>query len=163
MNLYDMDKAINDVLENGFSVDEETGEILFETTDLESLEISKEEKLENIGLFIKALDADAKAIKEEEQNLATRRKRKEAKAEYLRTYISNFMASIEQTSFETPRVSLSFRKSTQVEVDDFELPAKWFKKKITKAPDKTAIKKALQNGEKIQGAKIVTKNNLQLK
>jgi hypothetical protein len=43
------------------------------------------------------------------------------------------------------------------------LPKEYLKEKIEINPDKTAIKKALEQGEIIYGALLVTKSNLQIK
>ena len=40
MNLFEINKAISDVIEKGFYEDEETGEILFEIDDLDDLKIT---------------------------------------------------------------------------------------------------------------------------
>ena len=61
-------------------------------------------------------------------------------------------------------LQLSFRKSESVEVFDESLVDEKFKKVKTEISlDKTAIKNAIKNGEDVQGAKIVEKNNLQIK
>ena len=72
MNLYQIDAEILKV------IDFETGEVLDEDK-LEELQMSKNEKIENILLYIKNLNADAEIIKAEEKALAERRKAKENK------------------------------------------------------------------------------------
>ena len=51
-----------------------------------------------------------------------------------------------------------------MEIVDFDkLPEEYIKTKIEKNPDKVAIKNAIKNGENINGAKIVTNYNIQIK
>jgi hypothetical protein len=51
-----------------------------------------------------------------------------------------------------------------VEVTDCnQLPKEYLKEKIEISADKTAIKKAIESGENISGALLVTKSNLQIK
>lgn len=67
-------------------------------------------------------------------------------------------------NFETGLHKISNRISKSVEVTDCNLlPKEYIKEKIEIKPDKTAIKKALEQGEIISGALLVTKSNLQIK
>ena len=81
MNLYEIDNAILEC------VDMETGEIV-DTEKLAALQMERDQKIENIGCWIKNLNADAKALKEEKDNLAARQKAVENKAASLKEYLS---------------------------------------------------------------------------
>lgn len=163
--LYELDRAICDVLENGFHVDEETGEVFFEGEDLDALEAERADKLEAVACFIKCLDAEAAAIKAEETALAARRRAKEAKAGRLRAYLANSLQNAGESRFETSRCALSFRKSEAVEIVDEALlfAFGYCDEKITTAPNKTKIKKALKAGDAVPGAQLVVKQNIQVK
>ena len=51
---WGISKQIADVVENGFSYDEETGEIIFTSDDLEALEVALEEKIQSLsGIHLK--------------------------------------------------------------------------------------------------------------
>jgi len=66
-------------------------------------------------------------------------------------------------AFEVGFNKFGTRKSSSVEVEDVnELPKEYKVVKVTEQADKAAIKKALQNGEKIPGCKIVEKKNLKI-
>ena len=56
MKLYEINQHYLEVLENGFSFDEETGEILFDKENLDQLEGAFEEKVDNIACYIKDLE-----------------------------------------------------------------------------------------------------------
>ena len=61
-------------------------------------------------------------------------------------------------------VAATFRKSVQTIIDDLDQVPKQYKTvKVETTPDKTAIKKAIQEGEIIEGAHLEEKNNLQIK
>lgn len=160
--LYELDRAICDVLENGFHVDEETGEAFFEGEDLEALEAERSAKLEAVACFIKNLDAEAAAIKAEETALAARRKAKEAKADRLRAYLANSLQNAGESRFETSRCLLSFRKSEAVEIMDESLLLPDYVS-FKKVPNKAALKRALKNGAQLKGARLVVKQNIQVK
>ena len=153
MTLYEINTALMAL------IDDESGEI----TDYDKfteLEMTLAEKRENILLWIKNLNADAKAIKEEEKVLADRRKVIENKADNLRKYIEYDLAG---EKFKTARVSVSYRKSTAVNVLDLnKIPAEYLRMKEPEA-DKTAIKEALNKGVKIEGAELVENISMQIK
>lgn len=168
MNLYELDNSIIELLENGFneaSIDKETGEIDFNKASqfLDELQIERKTKLENIALFIKNLESEADAIKQEEQNLKARREAKEKKIDKLRDYLSQSMLMFGELKFETPRVAMSFRTSKIVEVNEEILDKQYFKEKIEYSVDKKAIKEAIANGIEVAGACINEKKNLQIK
>ncbi len=168
-SLYELNKEINELLENGFNlacVDVETGEIDMEKAAeyLETLQLERSEKVESIALFIKNLKSDAEKIKDEEKSLKARREAKERKADWLSEYLKSSMLQSGDKKFETARVVLSFRSSKQVVVDDLEkLDKAYITEKITYAADKNAIKEAIANGVEVVGARIEEKQNLQIK
>jgi hypothetical protein len=115
-------------------------------------------------LFIKNLESDANQIKAEKDALAQREKSAKNKAESLRRYLSDFLAG---QKFETPRVAISFRKSTSVEADvETLMKANYcgdYLKYSLPTVDKVAVKKALQNGIELEGCRLVENQNMQIK
>jgi len=74
------------------------------------------------------------------------------------------MAVYQFGDFETGLHKISIRTSKSVEITDLnEIPKEYIKEKIEINPDKTRIKKAIEQGEIISGALLVTKSNLQIK
>ena len=132
MNLFEIEKSINDLLEVGYQefVDEETGEFDEEAFNksLSELEVEKSQKIENIGLFIKNLNTDIADLKAEEKAMAERRKAKERKVESLKRFLS---AVLNGEKFETAKLALSFRRSEQVQiVDEKKIPEEFMKIQI---------------------------------
>ena len=165
MKLYEINDKIYELL-NQEIMDPETGEILdingFD--QLKELELAREVKIENTGLFIKNLDADVAALKEEEKRLAERRKVKENKLNWTKRFLDEFLKAEDVAKFETPKVKMSFRKSESVCINDEEMiPAEYFKFKMIKTPDKVTMKKHLKEGAEIAGAELVVNMNLQVK
>lgn len=161
-SLYELDQAVLTVLENGLVFDEETGEILFDEDNFNELEGARNDKMENVALYIKSLDADALAIRAEEKALAERRSIKERKAERLRDYLTRSMQTFGDTKLETPRVAISFRKSESVEITG-DVPRGFCKVEEKVTPDKKAIKAAIKGGETVEGAELITRQNIQIK
>ena len=152
MTLYEINQQI---AEFNFQIDEETGEIL-NTMQLDELIMAREDKAENVALFIKNLRAEAEAIKAEEKALASRRKQTERKAESLAEYLQY---CLDGDKLKTPKVSVSYRKSDQVWCDDInEVPKKFLRIRDPEL-DKTAIKKAIKAGEET-GCRLETYTNM---
>jgi hypothetical protein len=168
MKLYEIRHEITELLERGFDIDLDTGEVLDIAPKLDALQMDEREKLENIALYIKGLNAEAAAIREEERTLAERRRTKENRAERLHQYISAHMIVADIDALETARVKLTFRKSTATEIDA-DVFMKWaviggdYLKHSDPVPDKKLIADALKAGADIPGASLVERRNLQVK
>ena len=164
--LYEINRKIEEILDRLYeTADEETGEvsedILFELSDMQE---ERKTKLDNIGAYIKNLEADAKAIKDEIANLKKRMDAKTRKADRLRQYVAEDLLCHNEKKMETGRIAYSFRPSKQVIVEDeSQIPSEYMKEKVSVEPDKTAIKKAIEAGEEIAGCQLVEKQNLQIK
>ena len=123
-----------------------------------------DEKLGNIGAYIKNLEAEAAAIKTERDNLKKRMDSKQREIDRLKEYVSNSLLSNNEKKMETSRVAFSFRSSEQVEIHDQEqIPKEYMKEKTTYDPDKTAIKNAIKGGQEVAGCELIQKQNLQIK
>ena len=154
MTLYEIDNAIREVLES--AADPETGELVDEELleQYDKLIMDRDQKVENIGLFIKNLEADAKAIREEEKALADRRRAAENKAEHLRNYLQFCLGG---QKFSTPRLAVSFRKSKKLQFDEahlYDIPDDYLRYKEPEL-DKKRITEALKAGEDIPGCSLV--------
>lgn len=154
MTLYEIDNAIREVLES--AADPETGELVDEALleQYDKLIMDRDQKVENIGLYIKNLEADAAAIKAEAKNLTARAKAAENKAEHLRNYMQ---FCLDGQKFQSPRLSVSFRRSQKVEVDQnrlFEIPDDYLRYKDPEV-DKKRVSEALKAGEDIPGCTLV--------
>lgn len=163
--LYEINRKIEEILDRLYeTVDEETGEvsedILFELTDLQE---ERKTKLDNIGAYIKNLEAEAKAIKEEIANLKKRMDAKTRKADRLRQYVAQDLLAHDEKKMETSRIKYSFLPSTQVKVDEALISKKYIIKKIETKVDIAGIKMLLKEGHKIRGAELVENQNLQIK
>lgn len=145
MKLYEINEKILEC------VDAETGEIL-DFEKLDELQIEKETKIENIALWIKDLDAEAKALKAEKQAFEERQKAAEKKVESLKQYLSYIL---EGTNFKTTKAIVNFRKTQKVDVPDVYKLDENFLRYSEPTADKVAIKKAIQAGETVEGASLI--------
>lgn len=162
-----------------FAIDEETAELErmldlyasenegditdFPMTDeFERLKGERVDKLLNIGAWIKSLEAEAQAHKDEQKRQGDRARVIGNKAASLKSLISYHLANGEK--LHDTRVALSYRKSEKVVVDvkPEDLPAHLATVTTTVIPDKKAIK-ALLKGEGCEFGHIEETMNLQVK
>lgn len=152
--LYEIDQSILDC------IDPETGEII-DAEKLNSLMIERDVKIESVALWVKNLLSDAEAYRAEKEAFAEREKAAKTKAESLKTWLTN---ALNGQNFSTNQVSIGFRKSESVLIEDeSKIPFEFIREKVETAPDKTLIKKVLKNGEEVPGCRISTNTNIQIK
>lgn len=161
MNLYDIDQALLAL------VDLETGEIL-DYEAFAELKMAREEKIEGMALWCKNLDAEATAIKAEEDALAERRKALEKRSKSLKEYLTMIL---DGGKFSTARVACTFRKSKAVEIPDeaafiqaMEASQHYeYLKYSAPKVNRTEITNAIKAGKEVPGAQLIEKNNLSIK
>ena len=152
MNLYEIKREILDC------VDTETGEII-DYEKLEALSIEKDEKIENILLWLKNLYAQAAALKAEKLNFAKRQTVCENQIERLEKFITDILGG---NKWESAKVKASFRKSDElIMAEDAKIPVAFRKQKIEL--DKAGMKAAIKSGKKYKGFSLIEKQNLQIK
>lgn len=155
MTLYEIDKRIIDL------IDDETGEIIDSNLNtFDELMMERNNKIENVALWIKNLRADAEAYKAEAQAFVDRKKAAERKIESLTRLLE---ITLRGRKFKTERVQIGYRKSDSVQIDkDAKLPDEYLRFREPE-PDKAALKKALKDGVEIKGARLEEKLNMQVK
>lgn len=157
MNLYEIEQEIMSC------VDMESGEVI-DFEKLDALTMERDQKIENIALWVKNLEADAKAYKEEKDNFAQKQKSAENKAKSLKEYLSRFL---DGTAYKSTKVNVSFRTSKAVDVFDISALMTMddcdnYLKYNEPEPDKTAIKNAIASGVNVPGCQIVENQNIQI-
>lgn len=161
--LYEISTNIREVIENGFATDDD-GVITFDESDLESLQEDLKDKLEACALMLKNWNADATAIKAEEDALKGRRQTLSNKIENLQKYMTTCMQFNGIPKLETSKARVSFRKSEAVTITNEEvIPQEYIKTTITMKPSLSDIKKAIKDGNDVPGAHLEVKQNIQIK
>lgn len=156
MTLYEINEKLRDF---DFEIDEETGEIL-NADELDNLELSKSEKIENICLLIKNLKADAVAYKNEKDSFSDKERVTKNRIKSLTGYLES---ALDGETFKSTKASITYRKSEVIEVvDGAEIPKEYLRFKEPEI-DKVELKKAVKSGINIAGVQIVEKLNMQIK
>lgn len=152
-SLYEIDRQILDL------VAPETGEIM-DGAAFDQLQMAREDKLEGIACFIKNNDAQAAAIRAEEKALAARRKVLENQTERLKNILAEALGG---EKFQTAKVSVTFRRTSSVELVEPALAIAWAQTNgynglvKYKAPEigKDDLGKLLRSGIEVPGVALV--------
>ena len=155
MKLYEIENRIQEVIENGFSVDEETGEF-FESEDLEALEVTKAEKCLNVGKYVKNLLGELSMVENERKSLQAREKALKNKVDSLKKYLEFYAYD---QSFIDGAVKIKFQKQADelvIKKDISDIPDLFIRTKPeVKEVDKVELKKFLKSGNSVDYAEMV--------
>jgi hypothetical protein len=129
-----------------------------------------EMKAQGVGYAVKNLEATAAAIKGAEQEMATRRKAIEKRAEALKEYAKTCLEIAGISKLDTPHFALTIKKNPpSVDVwDERQIPAEFMRlpeppPPPIAVPDKTKIKEAIKAGREVPGAQMAQGSRLEIK
>lgn len=154
--LYELVKEIENF---DLQVDEETGELL-NIDELDALQLEKDAKVENICLWIKNLKSDAEAYRTEKKAFEQKIRTAENKAARLTAYVDYILAG---DKFKSSKVSVSYRKSEQIECADMLMVDPDYLRFKEPELDKKKIKDAIKAGVEVKGCQLVERQNIQIK
>lgn len=127
-------------------------------------EAQLQEKATNYGYVIKNFEYEVDAIDNEIKRLKELKERREKAIDRMKQSVTNAMQLYGIEKVESSFLKLSFRKSESVEViNEAQLLPGFTTTKVTTTPNKTAIKEAIKRGEVVEGAVLVTNQNLQIR
>lgn len=160
MKLYQISDAIRQALDH-IELDEETGEIL-QADALHAVEAEASEKIEATALYLRELDAEAKAAKDEADRMIARVKSMQKRSDYLKSMLLDALHATGKV--KTARVTVSIRTTKAVEIaEGADLPEAYTTVKTTVSPNKTAIKDALSAGIEVPGCHIEERESVQIR
>lgn len=134
-----------------------------EQTFADTLEaIGAEDKIEGYCQVIKQLQADEEMFAQEAKRIAARKQTISNSIERMKSALKEFLLSTGQNKAKagTFSVNISSRESVNV-FDVSRIPPIYIN--LQPQPDKRAIKEAIENGEKIDGAEIVSKHSIAIR
>lgn len=166
MTVYELNKAYRTLNELFAKIEEaeREGEDVTEVKDqiAKEFEIADgllEDKIENIARLLKNLDIEAKALKAEEEKLKKKRTSRENQINFIKEkLIKSAMEISGKEKIEAGIFKVSLRKSKSLEIIfEDKIPEKYKEVRQTIYISKPDIKKALDNGEEIEG--VILKEN----
>ena len=162
IKIYEISAQIRDVQQRIEEYAEEHDGLIPDDMDmlLDALTGSLENRLLNLARWVKEMQAESDAVKEQARKLSERARITADRADCIKTYIAS-RVPIGEPLKDSDTV-ISWRKSTQcVITNEAMITDDWFK--VTRTPRIADIKKAIQSGDVIDGAELVEKQNLQIK
>lgn len=160
MKLYEIAPALRFALDD-IVVDEETGEIL-NADALHAVEAEASDKVEATALYLRELDAEAKAAKDEADRMIARVKSMQKRSDYLKAMLLDALHATGKV--KTGRVTVSIRKTQAVAVDEgANLPEAYTTVKTTVSPNKVAIKQALLDGVEVPGCSLEARESVSIR
>ena len=161
-SLYKIDQELMALLE---AIAEQEGEITPEQD--EQLAINRyelETKAVDYSMAILQLNAWVEMADKEAKRVTAIKNAYKKTSETLKQRITDAMERYDIKEVKDATIKVSLRKSVQTIIDDIDqIPKQYKTVKVETTPDKTAIKKAIQEGEIIEGAHLEEKNNLQIR
>lgn len=158
MNLYEITQSYAALV----AVDEEgTVDV---AAALDAVSGALEEKCDNIVRVIQSLEAEAKALKSEEERLAAKRKAREGRVRSIRDYLKDAMTAHDIRSVKTTLASISLKDGPPrvVVQDEIMVPVE-FTRTVVEI-DKAAILEAFKrDGECVPGTSIERSKALTIK
>lgn len=125
-----------------------------------------EVKAQSVIGYIKNQETTEEMLEEHIRQMTEKLKVIKARNQSLKDYLERNMlaAGIKEIKADDGTFKASFRKSKAVDVfDESQIPAEFMRERVTVVPDKTAIRKAIESGQEVAGAKIEERQNLQIK
>lgn len=158
--LYKLDQEIRSLIS---SADPLTGEIDLQA--LSDLQMSREEKQNNIVLFVKGAEMQEEMIDAEIVRLKQMKEGMGRKVEWLKNYLMGSMLENEETelTFGVHSVKLRSNPPSVVIYNEDTIPNDFKHAVISTKIDKIGIKKAIQEGKEVEGAELVHTRRIDIK
>lgn len=156
MKIYEIDKAIEEILSTEVTEDGEISQQAFEA--IEELTLAKEERIDSLLSYYKDSLADSDKIKAEAKALTARARVLESRAASLKSYLACVIGT--GRKWQNARHKVAWRKSQAVEVLDAKKVPSDFVIDVEPKINKAALKLALKAGEKVEGARLEERENM---
>ncbi|WP_447545582.1 siphovirus Gp157 family protein [Neisseria gonorrhoeae] len=125
-----------------------------------------EVKAQSVIAYIKNQEITEKMLEGHIGRMTGKLKAVKAQNQSLKDYLARNMqaAGITEIKADDGTFKASFRKSEAVVIlDEAQIPAEFMREAVKTEPDKTAIRKAIESGRQVAGAKIEGRQNLQIR
>lgn len=125
-----------------------------------------EVKAQSVIAYIKNQEITEKMLEGHIGQMTGKLKAAKARNQSLKDYLARNMqaAGITEIKADDGTFKASFRKSEAVVIlDEAQIPAEFMREAVKTEPDKTAIRKAIESGREVAGAKIEGRKNLQIR
>lgn len=155
MHLFELNEKFDAIV--AMIEDDDNGidkQVLIDT--LESIELDRDLKLDNLATLIERNNAYINAYAEKQKKLQTAKKQLQTANDRFQWYMTQTMDQAGMKELKTENHMLRPRNyNASVVVDDASvIPDRYMVTKTTVTPNKTAIRKALKAGEEVPGVHV---------
>lgn len=161
VKLYELAESYNNIWS---LVDDDTMDLAVIEEALQSIEGSIQEKVQNVVVFVKSLDADAEVIRAEEKRLAERRRALENKRDGIKQYLQMQMeaAGLDKLKLATHTVSIQNNPPSVKIITPEAIPTLYL---VPQEPvvDKKSILAALKAGDEVIGCELQQGRSLRIR
>ena len=120
------------------------------------------EKLDGYAMVIKNIESDIAGLKAEEKRLAERRKAMENNVVQMKERMADTLKTVDGQRLKTEKFTFAFRKSTKVVVDNIDMIPEDFVRKLYDV-NKTDLKKYMERGAIVNGARLLENQSLSIR
>lgn len=129
---------------------------------LKAIDGEAAEKLEAYAMVIKNVDSDIKGLDAEIKRLQERKKSMQNNVVNMKETMAMLLQTVEGNRLKTDKFTFSFRKSTKVEIDNIDMIPEDFVRKLYDV-NKTDLKKYMERGAIVNGARLVENQSLSIR
>lgn len=149
------------------AIDPETGEILTDTAALDALADALDAKALAVAAHVRNLEAEAEAVKAAAKQMQERAARITKQAEHWRQYLTDnlLLAGVTEVKDARMQVRVKHNPPSVAVIDAQAIPAAYMRypEPPPAAPDKAAIKAAIQAGETVPGCQLIRAIKVEIK
>lgn len=162
LKLYELTDAITKAIDGGYYVDGDTGEILFDGSDVDALAVRIEDKLNGCANVVERYDGFIGQIDAEIHRLQELKKGYKSKIERLKGYMLHNVKRLDgRVELPTHRISVAKSPAAVQILDEEAIPEEFRRYKVEF--DKRAIAVAIREGRDVPGAALVSNERLVLR
>lgn len=162
MKIYEISSQIRAIFDDAI-VDTETGEITFDQVAFDQVSSDAKDKIANTARFLREEETEIEAMAQVIKSIKERMDTKKRKHQWLSNMALHAVQALGE-KVECPDIRVSTRRSESIEVtDNAQLEERFITTKVTREPNKRALKDAVKGGEKINGVTLVTNYSLNIK
>ena len=162
-HLYELADSRRAIINGGFVYDTDTGEITWDSSNLDALDVRIEEKAIACAAVFGEKRKLAELKRERAKQLQDQARALEAQADRLEDYT---IANLEKCGgvIDTPDARISITHSTRVEpIDEGIIPEDYWRTAVKKYPDKLKAGAAIKAGEYVPGFALVQSKHLRVR
>lgn len=162
--LSDMVTDLSTVIEGGMVVDMETGEVLFDSENLDALQIKAADKFLATKMYAECERGKAERLRALAASMVDSAKAFERKADRVEQYMLR-CAKEAGGEIATDSITVKVRKCPpSVEIlEECQIPDAYWTEKVTRSINKNLIKNTIKSGGTVAGACLVQNEKVEVK